>query len=252
MPEGEINLARHADKGKWTINAQELRTRLSEDEATLVETILREQFSQLREIPLKLDGVVRSLRMGDSLFASLPNKSVLVVTDSGRDRAQLTRAFVTARIAQRETQYNEEHVRDKKRIDILHVDDEEITKLMADTHPDTWVPYAKMMEVEGISENEGVARQLHDLNKPDAAVDPRQHPKESAERYRSVIQKLRTMVTSEQVPVAIFGIGHSGPLGQIRYEHQEGVFTADDTPQFCELFSFNDEGRLVGTKGVKL
>mgnify|MGYP001613972035 FL=1 len=253
MREGESIIVRHGDKGKWKINEEELRAELPPDEAELVLSVLGSEFEELTETPLKLEGVKRSLRLGDALFESLPQQSVLVSIDSGKDRAQLTRALATARIAQREAQDRARDDKTAKRIDMLHVDEEELVKMMADSSDKTWTPYAEMMTKDGISEAEAVARWLNDMNTPETQVDPAIHPKESAERYRRAIQELRSRITSDNVPVVLFGAGHSGSLGQIRYEKLGGrAATAEDAPKFCEMFRFDKDGNLVDAEGVEI
>lgn len=245
-------IARHADKGKWEVKEDDLRARLPQEQANLVMTILGEEFPQWKEIPLKLEGIVRSLKLGEELFAELPERSILVATDSGRDRAQLTRALVTARVQQLEQEYNKEHGKDAKVVDMLRIDGKEITDMLSDAHPDTWPPYADMMEKEGISEGEALARWINDMNKPGATVPPEQAPQEASKRYRDVIQKIRQMVTSEQTPVTLFGAGHSGSLGQVRHEELGRPTTADNSPQFCEMFKFDQESKLIGSKRVEI
>ena len=68
MREGETTIVRHADKGAWKIDEAELRQRLTEEEANLVMSTLQTEFPDLKETPLKIDGLVRSLRLGDELF----------------------------------------------------------------------------------------------------------------------------------------------------------------------------------------
>lgn len=252
MREGESIIIRHGDKGKWEINEQELRAEFPPEEAELVLSVLKNEFEELTETPLKLDGIKRSLRLGDALFDKLPPRSVLVSIDSGKDRAQLTRAFATARIAQREAQDRARDEKTAKQVDMLHIDEEELVKLMADSSDKTWMPYAEMMAKQGISEAEAVARWLNEVNRIVPRTDPAMHPAESAERYRKVVRTLREKITSDQVPVVLFGAGHSGSLGQIRYERLGREATADDAPKFCEMFYFDKEGNLVKTEGVEL
>ena len=239
---------RHADKGAWKVNEQELRNALPADEAELILSVLKNEFSDMKEIiPLKLDGLERSLRLGDSVYEDLPPRSVLIALDSGKDRAELTRALAVARIAQQEKQQRGEN---KKRVDILSTGAKELTSLLADSDPSTWGPYAQMMQDEGISEEEAIVRWLKDMNKIESGVDPVKHPKESVERYQKLLQILQASVTSKQVPVVILGIGHSGPLGQMKYEKQGKEISSQETPKFCEMFTLNKEGELVSTKQV--
>lgn len=251
--EGESNvLIRHADKGKWKVDEAELRARFTAEEAELVKTVLATEFPGLEETPLKLDGIERSLRLGDALFEQLPPRSIFVSIDSGKDRAQLTRALATARIAQREAQDRARDEKTAKRVDMLHVEEGDLVKLVADASDKTWTPYGEMMVKEGISEAEAVARWLNDMNNPEAQIDPAIHPKESAVRYRQLVRMLREQITSDQVPVTVFGAGHSGALGQIRYEQLGRDATSGDAPKFCEMFSFDKDGNLIETKGVEM
>ncbi|MBI2551912.1 hypothetical protein HYW17_01260 [Candidatus Uhrbacteria bacterium] len=252
MPEGESIIVRHADKGKWQIDEQELRVELPPEEAELVLSVLKSEFKGLTETPLKLDGIQRSLRLGDALFESLPKQSVFVSIDSGKDRAQLTRALATARIAQREARDKKEHGEGAKRVDMLQVDEEELVKLMADSSDKTWTPFAEMMARDGISEAEAVARWLNEMNRIVPRTDPAIHPAESAQRYRQVVRTLREKITSDTVPVVLFGAGHSGALGQIRYEKLGREAIAEDAPKFCEMFTFDKDGNLVETQGVEV
>ena len=251
MREGESIIVRHGDKGKWKIEEQELRSGLAPAEAELVLSVLRSEFEGLTETPLKLEGIKRSLRLGDALFEKLPQQSVLVSIDSGKDRAQLTRALATARIAQREAQDRARGEETAKRVDMLKVEEEELVKFMADSSDKTWTPFAEMMVRDGISEAEAVARWLNEMNRTTPRIDPAIHPAESAERYRQAIRTLRERITSNKVPVVLFGAGHSGSLGQIRYEKLgDRTATAEDAPNFCEMFTFDADGNLVKTEGV--
>lgn len=68
MREGESIIVRHGDKGKWKVDEQELRAELPPEEAELVLSVLKSEFEGVAETPLKLDGIKRSLRLGDALF----------------------------------------------------------------------------------------------------------------------------------------------------------------------------------------
>lgn len=252
MRKGKSIIVRHGDKGKWKIDEQELRAGLAPEQAELVLSVLKNEFSGLTETPLKLEGIKRSLRLGDALFEKLPPQSVLVSIDSGKDRAQLTRALATARIAQREAQERARDEKTAKRVDMLHVDEEDLVKLMADSSDKTWTPFAEMMAREGISEAEAVARWLNELNRMTPRTDPAIHPAESAQRYRQAVRTLREKVTSDKVPVVLFGAGHSGSLGQIRYEKLGRPATAEDAPKFCEMFYFDEQGNLTKAEGVEI
>ena len=91
-------LFRHGDKGKWQINEQELRERLPTDQADLVLLVLSEQFTDWKELPLQFEGVQRSIALADKLFSQMPDRALVLITDSGKDRAQLTRALVAERL----------------------------------------------------------------------------------------------------------------------------------------------------------
>ncbi len=244
-------LARHADKGRWVIDEEELRGKLPVEKANLVITTLEENFPDWKETPLKLDGIARSIELGDTVFEMLPNRSVLVVCDSGKDRAKLTSALTENEIGRCETKHNSEHPDDKKRIDMVHLDGVEINKLLQDSDDSTWLPYAEMIEKENISESEAIFRWLNDMNKPDNGVDPKIAPAESARRYRQLVHLVHANNKGIEsgVPVVLLGVGHSGSLGQVKYE--EGLVTsADDTPKFAEIFVFDEFANLNETKEV--
>jgi hypothetical protein len=254
MLDNEAVFIRHADKGKWTVNIEELQEQFPKDEANLVQTVLESEFSDMKEIPLKLDGINRSLRLADKIFQELPLRCVFVAADSGKERPQLTRALVTYRLAQLEAKETKERGKDAKRVDMLQIDEADIAKLLADASPDTWTPYAKKIEDGEVIESEAIARWLNDMNGPDNQIDPAIHPHESAERYREAVRRLRGLVTSEQVPVVYFGAGHSGSLGQVRYEEQLGgnPATAQDSPEFCEAFFFDEQAKLIRTERTEI
>lgn len=250
MLTGESILTRHGDKGSWSINDKDLRDRVSDQEANLVLSVLNEEFPGMTETPLKLEGIVRSLRLGDELFDQLPKRAILVSVNSGKDRAKITNALATARIGQRETQHNNTHKDDQHQIDILQVEASEIVALLADSDDSTWPPYAKMINDEGISEFEAIARWLNDMNT--ATEEIQGHPRESAERYRQMIMTLKEKITSEQVPVVVFGVGHSGSLGQIGYEDGSQPTSAKEVPNFCEMFIFDEKGKLTERNKIDL
>lgn len=254
MREGEHIFIRHGDKGKWQIDEKELSERLVVGEANMVKSVLDTEFPNLKETPITLDGIERSLRLADKLYSDLPKKSVLLVADSGKERAQITRSLITNRLAQLESKDESESGHDAKRVDMLQVEGEELAKLLADSSSETWPPYAKMIEDEDISENEAIARWLNDMNKPDSKINPAIHPAESAERYRLVVQKMRELVTSKHVPVVYFSVGHSGSLGQIKYEDQlrGQAAKAEDAPEFCEAFYFDNQAKLVRSERTSI
>ena len=140
----------------------------------------------------------------------------------------------------------------KKRIDILSTDAAELTSLLADASDATWHPYGEMMKQDGISESEAIARWLNDMNDPKNTIPEGIHPKEAADRYRTFLRKVRAKVTSEQVPVVIVGFGHSGSLGQMHHEAKGGVATAEESPQFCEIFKFDENENFTGRKSIQL
>ena len=249
----ESIITRHGDKGGWKINEEELRGALPEVEANIALDILKTEFPDWDKTPLKLDGIKRSLNLGDEVFAMLPDDCVVVVMDSGKDRAQLTRALAVERIYQLESNHNRENPKEKKRIDMLQVEEGEITALLKDSDDSTWRPYGDMRDKEGISESEALFRWLNDMNKPDSGVDPKVAPQESARRYRLLVEMMHKEgvgITSDK-PVVLFGVGHGGSLGQAKYE-DIGVRDASETPQFCEMFRFGKDGKLEGTKHVEI
>lgn len=164
---------------------------------------------------------------------------------------------MTARIAQLERQqsqllHSQGRGGEAKRVDMLQIDDEQITRLLADAHPDTWPRYEHMMDEEKISFSEALARWLNDMNQPGAQVSEDQHPREAAERQRKFVKALRSRIISEQAPVVILGAGHSGGLAQVRYEQLDRPATAEDSPEFCEMFKFDESGNLMETKRVEI
>lgn len=251
-------IGRHADKGGWTIDMDQFAKEVpDESDRVLIMSVLKHDFPGMLEsgkTPLKLEGMVRSLRMGETLFNSLPSRCVLAVIDSGKDRAQLTRALATAKIEQLEAkQPKGEQEVSRKRVDMLLVQEPELMKLLADANEATWGPYDDMMAKEGVSEKEAIYRWLVDMNKPDSGVSPDVAPQEAAERYRRLNRLMHgeeTGITSDQVPVIMFGVGHSGSLGQARYE--AGDMTEEDTPGFCEMFQFDKQGQVKGSQKVEL
>ncbi|MFH1890421.1 MAG: hypothetical protein ABIJ91_02560 [Candidatus Kuenenbacteria bacterium] len=263
LPSKKDILVRHADKGKWTIDKGELKSdpRLKQDEVELIMSVLDREFNDLKETPLVKDGLIRSVKLGEKQFTEITNhpefkqagnKAVMIAMDSGRDRAQLTRALATNRTAQLEDQYNKDKSEDEQmRIDILHLEAEDIAKMMADSDDSTWGPYGKMIE-KGATEAEAVLQWLKDMNQPDSGVDPAIHPKESGERYKNIIQQIHKRVNVKDVPMFIFGVGHSGSLGQLKYEKMGDQMTAEDSPTFCEMHGFDKDGNLLNTKRVDI
>ncbi len=245
--EGESYIYRHADKGVWEVKEQELlEAGLPREQVGLVMTILQENFPDFKEIPLKLEGIRRALKMADDLYQELPERSVLVTMDSGKDRAKMTNALVAGRIGQLETAQKE------KRVDIINIDAKEITNKLADASDKTWQPYGEMIKTEGISESEAIARWLEDMNKPEANIPFEISPAEASRRYREVITSVRERLSSAQAPVVLLGAGHSGSLAQVRYEDLPGPYREENMPQFCEIYKFNKNGRLLETKRTEI
>jgi len=260
----ESVIARHADKGTWKLNLEELKSKLTAEEFNLVMSVLENDFPEVvksGEVQLKLDGIIRSLRLADNLYAQLPKESILVVMDSGKDRTQLTRHLATARLAQLEAQGESQNKKDAKLINMLEVDSTELVKLLAEAHPDTWKPYAEMTKGQNaIDEMEALLQYFHAMNEPDVKFEKTKLPKEAAERYKQFMGLIHGIVTKSdklqpdqrQSPVILFAIGHSGPLGQISYEKQRGQFSIDDVPHFCEEFHFDKKRELAGTEKIEL
>lgn len=260
----ESIITRHADKGTWKFDREELKSRLTDKEFNLVMSVLENDFPDIfksGEVPLKFDGIIRSLKLADSLYAQLPKESILVVMDSGKDRTQLTRHLATARLAQLEAQGESQNKKDTKRIDMLEINSTELVKLLADAHPDTWKPYAEMTKgANAIDEMEALLQYFHAMNERDVKFENTKLPKEAAERYKQFMELVHSVVTKSdkpqsdqrQSPVILFAVGHSGPLGQMNYEKQHGQFSIDEVPHFCEEFHFDKKRELVGTEKIKL
>jgi hypothetical protein len=260
----ETIIARHADKGTWKFNQEELKNRLTVEEYNLIVSVLENNFPDMLksgEIPLKLDGIIRSLRLADSLYEQLPEESILVTMDSGKERTQLTRHLTMARLAQLETQSQSKNKKDAKRIDMLEVDSEELIKLLADSHFDAWKPYADMTKGKNaIDEMEALLLYFTATNQLNVKFGKEKLPREAADRYKQFMELVhRIIVKSDksqsgqrQSPVILFAVGHSGPLGQMSYEKQQGQFSIDEVPHFCEEFIFNKERELVETKKIEL
>lgn len=260
----ETIIARHADKGTWKFDQEELKSRLTDKEFNLVMSVLENDFPNIvksSEVPLKLDGIIRSLKLADSLYAQLPKESILVVMDSGKDRTQLTRHLVTDRLAQLEAQAERIDKKGAKRIDMLEIDSAEIVKLLADAHPDMWRPYGEMTKgPNAIDEMEALLQYFHAMNQPDVKFEKEKLPKEAAERYKQFMELVHGIITKSdkpqpdqrQSPVILFAVGHSGPLGQIAFEKEQGQFSIDEVPHFCEEFHFDKKAELVETKKIEL
>lgn len=210
----EAFLARHADKGEWKFNESELKNEFAEPEANLVRTILEEKGLIDQTLPLKLDGLKRSIKAGALIYERLPERAVLVTIDSKKPRADLSLSIISARIGQLESKFKHDKTHAKS-IDLVHVEEAELSQLLQDESTDTWDNFAAMMETESISESEAIARQVNAINRPEVMVPGIETLEQAAGRYKKVLEELRSRITSERVPVAILGIGHSGPLSVI-------------------------------------
>lgn len=251
----ETMLIRHADKGKWTINENDLKNAFPEDQANLILNILKEERPGASDISLKLEGLKRSMKLADEIFEQLPPNSIFITSNSGKDRAVLTNSLITGRINQLEQTYNKQNPKTQKRVDILQIDEsnaKEIISMLADADEATWAPYAEMMEKEKISEQEAIARWVQDMNSPISSIEPEVSPKVAANRYRSFILKLKNMFPGKNVPVTIFGVGHSGALAQIEFEKNPGSKTAEEMPDFCQIYKFDENAELIDTKKTEL
>ena len=257
MDRGESMLARHADKGKWEINEEELKSVLPADQAEMVMSALQANMGDKKEIALKLDGVKRALKLGEEVYKSLPREAFLFIINSGKERAQLTSDLAAERINQLVGQHNDKaNTKNKRRIDMAQVIDKDLVKLLADSDDSTWGPYGKMVE-EGMSEPAAIARWLNDMNAPGSAVPANVHPKESSERYRTLIKILKGFnkepgMENNKLPISVLGVGHSGSLGQVRYESKSEQFGAEDVPDFGEIHIFSGQGDLLATKKVAI
>jgi len=244
-------LLRHADKGMWPISSEEITSALPHDKASLLINTLKEEFPNLKETPITLDGITRALNLADKIYAQLPKNGVLIATDSGKDRAEFTRTLINARIAQLESIDQNTNGKDAKRIDMAVIEDTEIIKALQDTDPATWEPYGKMIKKENISEAEAIARWINEQDALPNAEDA-ETPKASAKRYRKLIRSLRQRITGKKVPVIFLGVGHSGPLSQARYEKQGRPMTDADVAKFCEIFEFDADGNLIQTEETEI
>jgi hypothetical protein len=244
MPQhNEAFLARHADKGEWKFNEEELKATLPEPEANLVKNVLKEKGLLDQSLPLKLDGLKRCINAAGNIYDRLPERAILVSVDSNKPRAELSQYVITARIAQLESKHKNSDK--EKRVDMLHVDDKEFAKLMQDEGTDTWDTFAAMMPAEGISESAAIAREVNAVDRPGVTVPGEESLEQAAARYKKVLSELRSRITSENIPVVIMGIGHSGPLSVIAHREKGGDITEADIPQFAEMFVFDTNNRLV-------
>lgn len=217
--------------------------------------VLKEEFPHLEKTPLKMEGLVRSVRLGDKLYEMAAPRQVIISINSGKDRAELTGAIATRRVSQRESNKKNE---EKKRIDMLQIESEELIALLKDADDSTWGLYGDMIKNDGISEADAILRWLADMNKVDAGVSSDVHPHEASERYRKLIALVREKIQvgkdkqGNDIPLMLFGVGHSGSLGQIRHEDMGQANNPGDVPQFCEMYQFDNNGKLLKTEHVDL
>ncbi len=256
----ESLVVRHADKGSWKINEEELRAQLPGDVVSRIMAVLRHEFPGMLEkgeTPLKLEGIKRSIKLGENLFSKLPDRCILVVMDSGKDRAQLTRHIATNRIDQLEREYNKNNEQ-KKGIDVVEVDDEEIAKLAAYSDPKSWAPYRAMIDRKEISADAAALQWLMELNR---GKDGQKSPEaEGGKRYRQLIEMVHKNVSGgkdrdesgQVVPIILLVVGHNESMAQIMLEEKGGVMKAEDLATFCEQYQFDNTGKLVGTEKLVL
>lgn len=259
-------ITRHADKGTWQVNEQELKDKLSGDnkgsEAAKILAILQETAEELnadsgktvldpKESPLKVEGLIRSRKLGQKIFEILPKgRSVLLVVDSKKPRAALTRAEAVGKIHEMETAQERP---EEKMVDMLQIDEAEFVAMMQDEGTGSWDKYGEKMAKENLTENQAIAMQINDAAKGDLEVaEGNENYPDAAQRYRNVITQLKQRVTSENSPVIVFGVGHSGSLGYLKREETGKEFTADDIPCFCEIHKFDQKGKLQGTEKVEI
>lgn len=285
-------VARHADKGPAKIDMEKLRFLLSSEEFKVVMNILQERFPEMLkngESPLQMEGIARSLHLGENLYKQLPERCVLLVMDSGMDRAEFTRRLVTesmllcekagrgvrsadgiggipevladdtetqARLLQ-EHQARRTTKQGEKRIDILELQDVDLSKLMEYSAAGSWTPYKKMIERGELSASEANIKWIYDMNRADAPAEDREQAINGAERYRQLIRLVHEQVTEgkangQDVPIVLFAVGHNESLAQLMFEQNDGEITADQLAEYCEQYLFDKTGKLVGTKKVDL
>ncbi|RJR32009.1 hypothetical protein C4569_00620 [Candidatus Parcubacteria bacterium] len=263
MP-GEMSdaiISRHADKGSWKIDRQDLENddRLDEKDVDVIMNTLNLDFSDLKETSLSKDGLIRSIRLGDKIFNDIVDvltqeqkkKFILLVADSGKDRAKLTKAIVANRIAQKEDEFNAK-AKDLLEINILQLEPQNMPAWLKDSHNDPYEPYGERVKKGELTEDEAITQWLKDLNQPGLEIVPEKLPKESGDRYRSTIRKLMRRITSEKVPLSLLAVGHCGPLGQIEYEDKKGDISPEDIPNFCELYRFDKKGNFLKKESVEI
>jgi hypothetical protein len=249
--------ARHADKGSWQINKDELigllpDTKEREAEANKILAIIKETCEELgldkNTLALKPEGLIRARKLGEKVFNLLPlGRSFLVVIDSNKPRAALTSAEAVGKIHEMEKTQKE------KTVDMIKVDEEKFTQMMLDEGTETWPKFEKIMEAEGISESQAIARQVNEITGKTEKELGIESPEEAENRYRKIIQILKRQITGEDNPrVIVFGVGHSGPLALIRRKEAGQDIGEENVPQFCEIHMVGEDGKLIGTEKVNL
>ncbi|MBI5530297.1 MAG: hypothetical protein HY918_02240 [Candidatus Doudnabacteria bacterium] len=252
MQENKAFITRHADKGTWQINKDELKQNLPEDEANLVLGVLSEELPEKTETTLKMEGLIRSLRLGDKVFESLPQgRNIVISIDSAKDRAKLTNDLVCARIDQLSNKNKKTSNKNGKDVDIIRIEDLNLRKLLSDADEATWAPYADMMKNEGISENEALVRWMNDMYNSKPEVDDKIHPTEAIERHQKLIKNIFNNITSENSSITFLGIGHSGTLGYFQRENMNEDAKLGDEPEFCQIYQFNTDGKFLNTAKIK-
>lgn len=251
---GEAVITRHGDKGAWKADIALLKSELPPEQVQLVQTVLHEEFPGMTETPLTREGIVRSLKLGEEFYKDLPPVAVVVFSDSGKERAHLTRALVAARIQQLSEHGGAEGVQPKL-LDLVHIEIKEMTANLKDAHDATWEPYGKLVAA-GMNELDALALWVNDMNKPGANIPADQHPHEARERYSAFLalikERVQTTGRDQDIPVVFFAAGHSGSLAQVDYESAPNEKSGKDMPKFCEMFRFDEKGFLVGRKEVEI
>lgn len=170
-----------------------------------------------------------------------------MVIDSNKPRATLTSAEAVGKIHEMEKAQKE------KIVDMIKVDEEKFTRMMLDEGTETWPKFEKMMEVEGITESQAIARQVNEITGKTEQDLGTESPEEAEDRYRKIIQTLKRQITDENTPrVIVFGVGHSGPLSLIRRKEAGQDIGEENVPQFCEIHMFDEDGKLIDTEKVNL
>jgi hypothetical protein len=235
-------ILRHADKGSWPIKFEELAESLTKEDRQIAESVYKNDFTGLEISPLKIDGIKRSLALGQKIYNELPQKSIFLTLHSTSPRAELTTKLVLGKLNSLEGE---------KTIHLAEVDIKELTGILKDASMETWTPYEQMMKEKGISEEEALAKWMNDMQKT-TNISSSIHPSEAANRYRKAIAEIRKRITSENTLIFFMGVGHSGALGQIKMENGFQEAGKDDSPQFCEVFKFNDNGEFIGSEKTEI